>query len=335
MGRILRLLLPALLLIVSQLPLSGCGCGFDCNSNDNDNPSDPALLTLGLSDSLPEDLKEVWIEVDAITFKRSGADDVVINDFTLSNGVKVGTIQINLLDYPGIQQLKVIDGLELATGTYEVSIKIIANGIDSSFVKDANDVSKPIEVSDSTLKIPGMKLATGTQVFTVEFSLAQALSQTTSDTYRLATTGMRIENNLTDATLSGNIDSDLFDTVSPCDEKATPTSGNRVYLYKGIDPTKDLVDVFTSASSVTPPNSALAPFAVASLIENTSGEWEYAFGYLPTGDYTLAFSCNTATDDSIEWDELTIPLPVNQVYDIKLSEAKKSICNLTTAANCE
>lgn len=334
MRRTLQLLLPVLLLILAQLPLSGCGCGFDCNSNDDDNPTDPALLTLGLSDSLPEDLKEVWIEVDAITFKRSGATDVVINEFTIGSA-QVGTFKINLLEFPGTRQLTVIQGLELATGTYEVSIKVIANGINSSFVKDANDVSKAITVSGDTLTIPGMKLAAGNQVFTVEFSLAQALSQTSSDRYLLAATGMRLENNLTDATLSGTIDSDLFDTESPCSAKETPTSGNRVYLYQGFDPAKDLVDVFTSASSVTPPNSALAPFAVASLTETTSGTWNYAFGYLPAGDYTLAFSCNTGADDSIEWNELTIPLPVNQVYDIKLSEAKKSICNLTTAANCQ
>lgn len=334
MGKTLKLVLPVLLLLLTQLPLGGCGCGFDCNSNNDDNPTDPALLTLGLSDSLPEDLKEVVIQVDAITFKRSGAEDVVINEFTIG-GAQVGTFKVNLLDYPGTAQLKVIEGLKLETGTYEVSIKIIADGTSSSSVKDDNDNVRELTVSGGTLTIPGMKLASGTQVFTVEFSLAQALSQTSSNTYRLATTGMRIENNLTDATLSGTIDSELFDTGSPCNEKTTPTSGNRVYLYKGIDAAKDLTDVFTSASTTTPPANALAPFAVASLIESTSGEWSYVFGYLPAGDYTMAFSCNTASDDSIQWNDLAIPLPAIQVYQIKLSEARKSICNLTTAANCE
>ncbi len=334
MGRTLKILLPALLLALSLLNLGGCGCGFDCHSDGNNNLSDPALLTLGLSDSLPEDLKEVVIEVDAITFKRSGAAAVEVNTFTGAGGVDDDTFKIDLLKFPGITQLEVIKGLKLATGTYEVSIKVIADGLTSSFVKDANDVSKPIEVSGGTLTIPGMKLASGTQVFTVEFSLAQALSQPTSGTYRLATTGMRIENNLTAATLSGQINSDLFDTVSPCNEKTTPTSGNRVYIYTGIDAAKNLTDVFTSASASTPPANALAPYAVASLTQ-TGQIWEYTFGYLPAGDYTLAFSCNTASDDSIQWNDLTIPLPEKQKYEIKLSEAKKSICNLTTTANCQ
>ncbi len=332
MGSKLNLHLTALLALF-LFSLGGCSCGFDCNNDGNSNPSDPALLTLGLSDSLPEDLKQVFIQVDAITFKRSGADDVVINDFTIGGAV-VGTFKVNLLDYSGITQLEVIKGLELATGTYEVSIKLIADGIESSYVKDANDVSKPITVSGNTLSVSGMKLASGNQAFTVEFSLAQALSQPTSDTYLLGTTGIRIENNLTGATLSGQINSDLFDTVSPCNEKTTPTSGNRVYIYTGIDAAKNLTDVFTSASASTPPANALAPYAVASL-KQTGQIWEYTFGYLPAGDYTLAFSCNTASDDSIQWNDLTIPLPVNQKYEIKLSEAKKSICNLTTTANCQ
>jgi hypothetical protein len=286
-----------------------------------------------LSDSLPEDLKQVVIQVTAITFKRSGAADVVIKDFTFGGAV-VGAFKVNLLDYPGITQLEVIKGLELATGTYEVSIELIADGIESSSVLDANDVSKPITVSGNTLSVSGMKLASGNQAFTVEFSLAQALSQPNSDTYQLASTGMRIENNLTAATLSGQINSDLFDTVTPCNEKTTPTSGNRVYIYTDIDAAKNLTDVFTSASASTPPANALAPYAVASL-KQTGQIWEYTFGYLPAGDYTLAFSCNTASDDSIQWNDLTIPLPVNQKYEITLSEAKKSICNLATTANCQ
>jgi hypothetical protein len=342
MGKSLQIILPALLLMLALFSLYGCGCGFDCNSNgSNNNSGSTALLTLGLSDSLPEDLKEVWIEVDAITFKRSGADDVVVNDFTITGGVKTGTFRVNLLNYPGTEQLKVIQGLELEPGTYNVSITIIADGTSSSSVKDANDNVKALTlssgtVSGGTLTVSGMQLASGNQTFTVEFGLAQALQfLSASDTYLLAANGLRIENNLTDATLSGALDSGLFNTVVPCNAKTTPTSGNRVYLYKGTQAAAALVDVFTSASTAKPPNTAVAPFAVASLIQSTSGAWSYAFGYVPPGDYTLAFSCNTATDDSIEWNNLTIPLPVTQRYEITLARTQKATCNLTSAANCE
>jgi len=335
MRRTVQLLLPALVLILLSLSMSGCGCGFDCNSNDDDNPTGPALLTLGLSDSLPEDLKKVVIEVASISFKRSGVDAVVVEKFTI-DGLETENFGINLLDYPGDKQRKVIEALELDTGTYDVSIKINSDDDNKSYVEEANDNRRPITVKDGTLTIPGMKLASGTQVFTVEFALAQALTQMSNNNYLLSTTGIRIENNLTGALLSGEVDSALFDTVSPCREKNPPTSGNRVYLYKDFDLAIDLIDVSTSDSETSPPANAIAPFAVASLTQNTVNEkWAYAFGYLPAGEYTLAFACNTADDDAIEYDALVIPQPEQQKYKITLTKAKKSICNLTAAADCK
>jgi hypothetical protein len=337
----LQLLLPALLLVLALFSLHGCGCGFDCNSNGSNNSGNPALLTLGLSDSLPEDLKKVVIQINSITFRRSGADDVVINTFTVPEQglTDAPSFQIDLLNYHGVKQLTVIEALELASGNYsEVSIAINTDSINNSYVQQDDDSLKAIKVSGGVLTLPGMKLSSGDQVFTIEFSLAQALQfQAGDDNYLLTTNGMRIEDNLTGATLSGQVESSLFNTVSPCSAKTTPTSGNRIYLYEGSNLARaTLADVFTSASATTPPAAAHAPFAVASLTESSqTGNWEYAFGYVPAGDYTLAFSCNTADDESVQYNGLQIPLPDNQVYNITLSEADKSVCNLTTAANCE
>ena len=252
--------------------------------------------------------------------------------FTIGGVEDLQTFKVDLLKYPGAKQLVVIEDLELDAGTYEVSIAILDDGVNNSNVLEANDVRKALTVSGGVLTLPGMQLASGNQAFTVEFGLAQALQyQTATETYLLATNGIRIENNLTAATLSGLIDSTLFDTVSPCSEKNPPTSGNRVYLYKGIDLAQDLADVFTSASVPTPPGNALAPFAVASLNATTR---EYAFGFLPAGDYTLAFACDTADDDAVVWNDLTIPLPVDQVYPITLSRGEKAVCNLAEGASC-
>ena len=328
----LTILLPAALLVCLIFSIGGCSCGFDCNRNDDTNSNDDsALLTLGFSDSLPEDLKEVVIEVDSISFRRSGAEAVVVDNFTFG-GVDTQTFKIDLLKYPGANQLLVIEELKLDAGTYEVSIAIVDDGVNNSNVLEANDVRRALTVSGGVLTLSGVQFASGNQAFTVEFGLAQALQfQTATDTYLLAPNGIRIENNLTGATLSGLIDSTLFDTVSPCSEKNPPTLGNRVYLYKGIDLAQDLADVFTAASVPTPPGNALAPFAVASLNETTR---EYAFGFLPAGNYTLAFACDTAEDDAVVWNDLTIPLPVDQVYRITLSRGERAVCNLAEGASC-
>jgi len=336
-----RMLIPLDLMFPMLLSLGGCGCGFDCNNSDSDNDNNnPAQLTLGFSDSIPEDLKEVVIEVDSITFQRSGADDVVVDTFTIPglNLTDADTFQVDLLDYPGFAQLKVITDLELDAANYPaLLIDIVANGINSSYVLEADDTEKPITVDGGILTLDGgMQLSSGNQAFTVEFSLAQSLQLQTNDEYLLATDGIRIENNSTDAVLSGSIASSLFDTASDCAAKPDPEDGNRVYLYEGIGlSTDDLADVFTTGSSITPPDTAVAPFAVASLTKVIStGNWVYAFGYVPAGDYTMAFSCNTAEDDAVEYNGLEIPLPTDQVYSLTLSESENAVCNLAEGASC-
>jgi Domain of unknown function (DUF4382) len=336
----LNMLVSGLLLLPLLLPLTGCGgsCGFDCNSNDDNN--NPALLTLGLSDSLPEDLKKVVIQVDTITLRRSGVDPIVIDTFTIKQLglVDAASFQVDLLNYRGVNQLLVIEGLELPTGTYDsVSISIQTGGINQSYVQEDNDTLKAIRVASGVLTLPGITLSSGAQPFTVEFGLAQALQyQNASGTYLLSNSGVRIANNLTSATLAGTVNSALFNTVSPCSQKTNPLKGNRVYLYSGGNLLgENLADVFTSASTVAPPANAVAPFAVASMANNSlTGFWEYAFGFIPAGTYTIAFACDTQTDDSVEYNALTIPLPVTQKYEITLTAAQKGVCNLAEGGSC-
>jgi hypothetical protein len=337
MGISLKIAASIILVIAFLLPISGCGCGFSCNDDD----SVPTLLTLGFSDSLPEDLKQVVIKVDAIIFQRIGAEDVVVDTFTIEEqGLsEADTFQVDLLAYRGVSQLIAIKDLELNPGTYSnVLIKILGNDVNNSYVQEADDSLKKITVSGGQLKLPGIRLSSGSQAFTIEFSLAQALQhQSDSDQYLLAINGIRIENNKIDATLSGQVDSALFNGVSPCDQKTDPKKGNRLYLYNGkvAQEKERLADVFTSGSSTTPPADALAPFAVASLENNAlTGNWDYSFGYLPAGDYTMAFACDTEKDNSVEYNGLIIPLPEDQVYELTLSESEKAQCNLAEGASC-
>lgn len=335
----LKLLLPVPLLISLITLLGGCGCGFDCSDDDNNN-RDPARLYLGFSDSLPEDLKQVFIEVDTITFKRSGAADVVVDTFTIEQQglVDAPTFKVDLLKYPGISQLLVIENREFTPATYsEVVIAILDTDINNSYVKTEEDTLRRLAVTGGSLTLNNLKLSSGTQRYTIEFGLAQSLQyDVSSDTYLLTPNGVRIENNLTDARLSGQVDSALFNSVSPCTEKGDPLQGNRVYLYQESSLAAEiLADVFTDASSETAPADAIAPFAVASVMLNgVTGNWEYAFGYLPPGEYTMAFSCDTQTDDSVEYNDLPIPLPQDQIYNISLAEKENAQCNLSENASC-
>lgn len=321
------------------LSFSGCGCGFDCN-NGNDNDVDPAILTLALSDQSLEQLKEVAVTIDRVTFVRSGADNVVVDNFTIASlGLEdVDTFQVNLLDYLGRNTLTIITGLEMDVGSYtSIQLEVLDGDINFSYALESDDVLKEINVASGVLSVPGFSLSSGSESYVVDFNLAQALQYRSSqDDYLLASDGIRVEDTVTAARLSGGIDSSLFNSVAPCSEKEDPESGNRIYIYSGIGLAEDaLADVYTENSSTTVPAEVIAPFAVASLYEDAvQGAWQYIFGFLPAGSYTMAMSCNALDDDPVDYDEIQVPLPLEQVYEIELSEGELATCEVAEGASC-
>ncbi|MEM7259563.1 MAG: DUF4382 domain-containing protein, partial [Pseudomonadota bacterium] len=281
-----------LVIVVLATLGSGCSCGFDCNNDDNGT----TVLTLGFSDALPETLKQVVIEVDSITFTRSNGDDVVVDEFTIPQLglVSVDTFQVDLLQYRGRNQLIVVEGLEFPAGTYsQVRVAVLTGDINRSYVEDSEDTLRELTVPGSVLTVSGTNFGRSTQNYTIEFGLAQSLRSLANGTrYEMNNTGIRLEDNATAASLSGRVDSSLFDSVSPCDEKTDPTGGNRIYLYDGRPSSNErLGDVYTSASGTVVPDNVGAPVAVASLVFNSlTATWEYVFGFLPAGEYTMAFA---------------------------------------------
>ncbi len=327
----------ALLLLLS---LEGCGCGFDCNSG-NDDGIQVSSFSLAFSDEPVEDLKAVVIEVTRITLQRSVADNVVVETFSIPELglVDAESFQVDLLDYRGLNRLQVISDLELDTGSYSaIAIAINGGDINASYVQQSDDTLIPVSVADGQLSLPGVALSGATEDFTVEFELALALRERPDlDDYRLDETGLRVEDTDASASITGRVDNSLFDTETDCASKQDPERGNRLYLYSGIGLDETLLaDVFRSTDSVTTvPDDAIAPFAVAVPVENAlTGNWEYAFGHLPEGDYTLAFSCNSDNDDAVDYDGIAVPLPAAQLYEISLSPSEQATCDLEDSGSC-
>ncbi|MDZ7785453.1 MAG: DUF4382 domain-containing protein [Halioglobus sp.] len=244
--------------LLTTLP-AGCNtCGFDCGDDDDANGDGPALLDLGFSDALPEDLQQVVIEVTGITLSRSGDDeDVVITEFTIpgENLDNVSSFQIDLLEYRGARQLLVVEDLELESGDYNgLLIDIDTTDVNTSSVLEDDGEQKPIAVTDSRLSLSGFRLNSGEQALTVEFGLARALQfREASDDYLLTDNGVRLVDNADSVTLSGSVDPDLFDASPSCDDKADPLAGNRIYLYEGASVDGgDLADVFNDNSRTSP-----------------------------------------------------------------------------------
>ncbi|MEH6590259.1 MAG: DUF4382 domain-containing protein [Halioglobus sp.] len=326
------ILLPLFAAVAS---LTGCHCGFDCGSDDDDTP---AIFSLGFSDASVESLNSVVIEVDQIVLRGDGVPDVVIDTFTIDqlDIQDAESFQVDLLDYRGRNQLTVIKELELERGRYSrLEISLLDNDSNFSFVEESNGLVAVLNGPAVGLSIEAFTLASGNQAYTVEFGLAQALQRQDDDSYLLSTEGVRVENSTTSASITGRVASELFDTASPCDTKEDPLSGNRVYLYSGAADGSTLGDIYTAASGNSIPAGTVAPFAAATLVQNLlTGSWEYAFGYVPAGDYTLVFSCALDEDDPVDYDGLQVPLPSGQIYSISLANAEQLQCDLAQSLSC-
>jgi hypothetical protein len=315
--------------LLAALAMNGCGsCGFDCSSDDE--ITGPAVLDLGFSDALPEDLKTVVLEVDSIVFQRSSDPDIIIDTFSVGDvdpNQPEESFQINLLAYRGAAQELVIQNLEMEPDTYSgIVINLTDEDINNSHVQESDDSVHTLVTSSGGLELSGIRLSSGSSTHTIEFDLPRSLRyDEDNDRYRLTSDGVRVVDNAKSGLLAGVVDEQLFDAVTPCDEKADPLKGNRVYLYEGIGlDTESLGDVFTDDGG----SNVIAPYSVSTILQSsTTGAWEYVFGYLPTGDYTIAFSCDAEEDDPDAYDELPIPFPEDQIYEVSLSTSGNRNCN--------
>jgi hypothetical protein len=228
--------------------------------------------------------------------------------------------------------------LEAGAQSYNsVRLEILDGDINRSFVQESDDTLKPVNLAGSALSLPGVTLEPGDGAITITFGLAQALQfRQGSDDYLLAKDGIRVQDSATSSSLTGRVDSALFDTEAPCDAKPDPETGNRIYLYEGTGlGAGQAGDVFTSASTIEIPEGTAAPFAVATLSADTlTGNWQYALGFLAAGDYTLAFSCDAEDDDAVDYDGIQVPLPDNQVFELTLGENASAVCDLEPGGSC-
>ena len=220
-----------------------------------------------------------------------------------------------------------VEGLELDPGDYNrIVIKLTAEDLNNSHVLESDDTVHTLVTATDGLELSGIALSSGEEAYTIEFDLAQSL-QAVGDGYLLTSNGVRVVDSTRSAVLSGTVDEQLFDGVAPCDAKADPEKGNRVYLYEGTGlDAGSLGDVFTSSDETA---DVIAPFSVGTIVKSGSTSiWGYVFGFLPAGDYTIAFSCDAEEDDPEDFDGLSIPFPTGHLYEVTLSNSDNWICNI-------
>ena len=305
-----------------------CGSGLllaACGGSDNDTPPTPtpntAKVSFAVSDAPVDSAEKVVVAFDKIELVRAGQDNILL-EVSGPNGEDYR--QLDLLEYQGSDSALILSDAELEVGTYsQLILHVDDTSAELSYVIDETGQVELKQPSDK-LRLGSFEVdSTGVQRFTIEFDLRRSLVENKNgQRYNLKPHGVSIVNNATVASLSGEVDINLFNAG-----ECAADSGNFVYLYPGhdLDPTllTDNLDPDVNQNAV--PEGAVVPYNSVEVEYEAGNFGKYAFGFIPAGDYTVAFSCSAENDDPEQYDGLVIPNPAPQLHQVTLSNQTDTV----------
>jgi len=251
-------------LILSLAALSGC-----------DNSGGTGNLTLGVTDAPVDGAQSVMVSFTAVSVKKANSNEETIQ--------LPAPQQVDLLQLSGGNAVVLLDNQPLDAGNYQWLRLTINEDPTQTYIIDST--------GQHDLRIPsgantGLKLnraftieADGAIAFTIDFDLRKSVHKTgtANPVYELRPT-LRIVETALAASLSGTVDPSLVPAgCSP-----------GVYLFSEGDPVDDLDGIGDAIFSVALPDS---------------GPFDYTAGFLPPGNYTIAYTCE-ATADANDADDM-------------------------------
>ena len=292
---------------LSALLITACG---GSSSEDSDDAALPSF-SLAVSDAPVDDLSEVIVCFNQIELKGNSTDTVftvgneegmiATNDLCLDNSGDVipNTVGLDLLQYTGSDSIALVDGISIEAGDY-TQLRLIMS--DGSYGIDAQTSDKiSVSVPSNELKLDGFTATLGGTVdFTLEFDLNKGMTNPVGQAgYFLKPRGVRLVNNNEAGHITGSVSETLLieNQCTPLAEPSTSTAS--VYIYQGADLTiESLEDNGGDATNNLPYASAAVTF------DNEQLSYNFAIGFIKTGAYTVAVTCDTEDDPELELPEL-------------------------------
>jgi Domain of unknown function (DUF4382) len=273
--------------------------GGDSGGVDNINPAgggrggiQNGFLSLSITDAPIDGAVEVWVQFDSVILKSASDPDTITLSFD-------PPMSINLLALQGQNSAPLFANKTLPAGNYEwLKLKVTAtkDGILDSYIKLRDNTVYELNIpsgSESGLKIiGGLEVIANTPTrLTIDFDLRKSIILKGTGGYALKPV-LKLVNNANSGSISGTVP--LPALTDPGCSDSDPVTGNAIYLYNNFNVTPDDID-----------NIGVEPVASALLaLNNSTGAYEYSFGFIPLGKYTAAFTCqadldNPASDDNI------------------------------------
>jgi len=293
----------------SAVAIAGCG------GSGSDSSNQTGFLSLGLSDGPIHSAQRVCIEFNEIEFKQAGSGDTIV--LTLDPPEKV-----DLLQFQGASAYPIVTNEVMPAGDYEwmrLGINAIRGGGGGTGETDAaacDGADSYIVMDDGSfhnLYVPsgantGLKLVSGYTVpandqvnLTLEFDIAKSITAPPglSPDVILRPT-IRLVNNNEVGTLTGEVD---ISFVEP--EGCEPS----VYVFnQGVVP-NGIGDEEIAEGEVQPEDPiATAMVAGEDQLDGTT-RYFYTVGFLLTGTYNAAFTCDNVGFEPAEGTEFMIENP--------------------------
>lgn len=267
--------------LLSSLVLASCGGPSSEDSLGGRSGVPSGELTFSITDAAVDGATEVWVQFSAVEIKPADGPSITYTFNTPMN--------VDLLSLQGSVSEDFFNGIVVPSGTYNW-VRLAVNTAD-----DFDSYIKMSDGSEHELTIPsgnqsGLKInnefivaAGGQTAMTIDFDLRKSIVKASGE-YKLKPV-LRLVNNAEAGTITGSIDPAL--TLGPDCSDADSNTGNAVYVFTGLDAELDDIDKI----SPDPITTALMTF------NTETGMYDYEVGFLPEGNYTVAYTCMADLDD--------------------------------------
>ncbi len=292
-------ILTGMIVTLAGAGLVACGGSEDFDSNET------GTMSMGITDAAVDDVTEVRLTLSAVEVKPRDGERVRV-DYE-----EEPLVIENLLDLQGSLSTEIMEETEVPAGRYNwIRLHVIGGAPDSRIVTEQGehfDLFVPGQQQGGEDSQRHMQLVSGFTVpvdghahFVIDVDLRRALTRPANADHYLLRPAVRIVDDVEVGTIRGTVEDSLV-TADTCTNDLDADKGNAVYLYGGHDASLGDVHVDENGEPVGNEN----PITVANVRQDPdTGLYEYEVGFVPAGDYTIAFTCQAMDDDESEADEI-------------------------------
>jgi len=291
-----------------------------CSGGGGGDSSGSSTLNLGLTDAPVTGVTKVWIQFTGVEVKPANANPIDFN-FSPEKG-------FDLLTLRNGTTATFLNGLTIPAGQYEWVRLMVDTNPGAMYVMDStgqHNLTIPSGAETGLKLIQGYTMPVGGVAnFTVDFVLSKSLIAPPgqSPDYKLKPV-LRLVDNAQVGTIAGTFDPTTLSAQSNCG-----TQPPVVYVYPGASVTPDNIYLPPAGTNDVDATGTAEPLTTTTAALNSSSQYAYSVAFLPTGTYTIAFTCD-ADDPTVDEDTLS----PNPIHFTTYAQPVTVSTNMTSAVN--